>query len=57
MLGVELLHRRYRMAKPNIAGMNVEMLLELRKRLDEHLLQRRTDMEKQLARLGGTRVC
>jgi DNA-binding protein H-NS len=37
--------------------MNVEALLELRKKVDDHLLQRRSELEKQLTRLdGGTRV-
>jgi DNA-binding protein H-NS len=45
------------MAKPNIASMDVEALLELRTKIDEHLLQRRSELEKQLTRLNsGTRV-
>ena len=45
------------MARMNLASMDVESLLELRKKVDVHLQQRRTTMEKDLARLdGGTRV-
>jgi len=37
--------------------MDVEALLELRKKVDDHLLQRRSELEQQLTRLdGGTRV-
>src|SRR5262245_15031769 len=43
---------------PNVrlAGMNVEELMELRTRVDAQLLDRRSDLEKQLARLGGRRI-
>ena len=45
------------MPRPNLKGMDVEALLELRKKVDEHLLQRRSQLEQQLTRLdGGTRV-
>jgi DNA-binding protein H-NS len=44
------------MAKVNLSAMNVESLMELRKRVDEALLERRADLEKQLALLGGDRV-
>jgi len=45
------------MAKPNIARMDVAELLDLRDQIEDHLSQRRTHMEKELARLdGGTRV-
>ena len=37
--------------------MDVEALLELRKKVDDHLLQRRSQLEQQLTRLdGGTRI-
>ena len=41
------------MAKANLKGMDVAQLLELRKKVDDHLLQRRTELETQLARLGA----
>jgi DNA-binding protein H-NS len=45
------------MARTNLAGMDVESLLELRTKIDDHLQQRRSELEKQLTRLdGGTRV-
>jgi DNA-binding protein H-NS len=44
------------MAKVNLSGMGVEELMELRTRVDAQLLERRSDLEKQLARLGGGRV-
>ena len=45
------------MPRPNLKGMDVEALLELRKKVDDHLLQRRSELEQQLTRLdGGTRV-
>jgi len=42
------------MAKPNLASMNVEDLLNLRKQIDATLMQRRGDLERQLRELGGT---
>ena len=33
------------MAKANLKGMDVAQLLELRKKVDDHLLQRRTELE------------
>jgi DNA-binding protein H-NS len=50
------------MAKVNLSGMTVEALMDLRKRVDEMLLERRTELQKQLERMaaiavvGGTRV-
>src|SRR5262249_31779694 len=43
------------MAKVSLTNMDVEALLDLRKRVDETLAQRRTDLEKQLKELGGYR--
>jgi DNA-binding protein H-NS len=47
------------MPKINLSGMNVETLMDLRKRVEEALVERRTVLEKQLETLhgfGGTRV-
>jgi len=47
------------MAKVNLSQMTVEALMDLRKRIDEVLLQRRAEIQKQLdaiAMLGGERV-
>src|SRR6516162_10113245 len=47
------------MAKVNLSGMSVEALMDLRKRVDEILLERRVELEKQLERMvvvGGARV-
>jgi len=47
------------MPKVNLSGMMVEDLMDLRKRVDETLLKRRADIQKQLERLdllGGARV-
>jgi DNA-binding protein H-NS len=41
-------------AKVNLSNMSVESLMELRKRVDKALLERRAEMEKQLARMGRT---
>jgi DNA-binding protein H-NS len=46
---------------PNLSGMTVEALMNLRERVDETLLKRRADIEQQLARMNravvsGTRV-
>jgi DNA-binding protein H-NS len=38
---------------PNLSGMTVEALMNLRKRVDETLHQRRADMERQLKRMGS----
>ena len=44
------------MAKINLSGMTVEALMDLRKRVDEMLLERRAEIEKQLERMGGAVV-
>jgi hypothetical protein len=47
------------MARVNLSGMSVEALMDLRKRVDEVLLERRAKLEKQLGRIavvGGARV-
>ena len=36
------------MAKVNLSGMSVEALMDLRKRVDEMLLERRAELQKQL---------
>jgi len=40
------------MPKVNLSGMTVEALMVLRKRIDEMLLNRRAEIEKQLERMG-----
>ena len=40
------------MAKVNLSGMSVEALMDLRKRIDEMLLSRRAELEKQLERIA-----
>src|SRR5262249_24383986 len=58
-------HKLYRFAleitmpKVSLSGMTVEALMDLRKRVDEMLHQRRAELEKHLERLGvfsGARV-
>jgi hypothetical protein len=51
------------MANVNLSGMTVEALMDLRKRVDEMLLEHRAELEKQLERMnraiavvGGARV-
>jgi DNA-binding protein H-NS len=47
------------MEKVNLSEMSVESLMDLRKRVDEMLLERRAELEKQLERMavvGGRRV-
>jgi DNA-binding protein H-NS len=47
------------MAKVNLSEMSVEALMDLRERVDEMLLERRAELQKQLERIavvGGTRV-
>ena len=44
------------MPKVNLSGMAVEALTDLRKRVDEMLLERRAELQKQLERIGGARV-
>jgi len=41
------------MPKVNLSGMSVEALIDLRKRVDETLVRRRADIDKQLARMAG----
>jgi DNA-binding protein H-NS len=41
------------MAKPNLSKMDVESLMDLRKRVDELLLRHRTELEKQRDRMEG----
>jgi DNA-binding protein H-NS len=41
------------MPKPNLSRMNVEALMDLRKRVDETLLQHRTEIQQQLARMDS----
>ena len=40
------------MPKVNLSGMNVEALMDLRKRVEETLLERRAELEQQLERMG-----
>ena len=40
------------MPKVSLSGMTVEALMDLRKRVDEALNQRRAELEKQLERMG-----
>jgi DNA-binding protein H-NS len=42
------------MAKVSLSTMSVQSLMELRKRVDEALLKRRTELQKQLASMGRT---
>jgi DNA-binding protein H-NS len=42
------------MATANLSRMNVEALMEWRKRVDERLLEHRADIQKQLERMGAT---
>ena len=44
------------MPTPNLSGMTVEALMELREQVDETLLKRRAELEQQLARMGGAKV-
>jgi DNA-binding protein H-NS len=48
------------MPKVNLSGMTVEALMDLRERVDEMLLERRAELQKQLERMdasvGGRRV-
>ena len=48
------------MARVNLSRMTVEALMDLRKRVDEMLLEHRTELQKQLERMdalvGGRRV-
>ena len=40
---------------PNLKGMNVEALLSLRDQVDKRLVELRSELEKQLAALGGAK--
>jgi DNA-binding protein H-NS len=47
------------MANVNLSRMTIEALMDLRKRVDETLLERRAELQKQLERItvvGGARV-
>jgi DNA-binding protein H-NS len=47
------------MPKVNLSGMTVEALMDLRKRVDETLLKRRAELQRQLQRIsvgGGARI-
>ena len=45
------------MPNVNLSGMTVEALMDLRKRVEETLVRRRADIERQLARMdGGAKV-
>jgi len=41
------------MPNVNLSGMTVEALMDLRERVDEALVKRRAEIEKQLARMDG----
>jgi DNA-binding protein H-NS len=41
------------MPKVNLSGMSFEALVDLREQVDETLLKRRAEIEKQLARMGA----
>jgi DNA-binding protein H-NS len=41
------------MPKVNLSGMTVEALMDLREKIDETLLERRAEIEKQLQRMGA----
>jgi hypothetical protein len=38
---------------PNLTGMNVEALMNLRNQVDKRLLEHRAELEKQLAAIAG----
>ena len=44
------------MPKVSLSGMTVEALMDLRKRVDETLHERRAELEKQLERMGAIAV-
>jgi DNA-binding protein H-NS len=50
---IPLLRRRSLMPKVNLSGMTVEALMDLREQIDETLLERRAEIEKQLQRMGA----
>jgi hypothetical protein len=41
------------MPKVNLPGMTIEALMDLRKQVDDTLVKRRADIERQLARMDG----
>jgi DNA-binding protein H-NS len=43
-------------SKVNLSGMDVTALMELRSQIEERLVENRTELEKQLKMLGGTRA-
>jgi DNA-binding protein H-NS len=64
-VGINSLRSLYRFApeitmpKVNLSGMTVEALIDLRKRVDEMLVERRAEIETQLERIavvGGARI-
>jgi DNA-binding protein H-NS len=44
------------MPKINLSGMTVEALMDLRKQVDEMLVKRRAELQKQLERMGAIAV-
>ena len=44
------------MPKVNLSGMTVEALMDLRKRVEEMLLEHRAELQKQLERMGAIAV-
>jgi DNA-binding protein H-NS len=44
------------MPNVNLSRMTVEALMDLREQVDETLLKRRAELQKQLARMGSARV-
>jgi hypothetical protein len=44
------------MAKVNLSGMTVEALMDLRRRVDQMLVERRAEIEKQLERITAFAV-
>jgi len=60
---IPFLRREITMPKVSLSGMTVEALMDLRKRVDEMLLERRAEIQKQIERMdraiavvGGARV-
>lgn len=43
-------------SKPNLAGMDVQALIELRTQVEKRLSEKRSELQEQLRVLGGTRV-
>ena len=43
------------MSKPKLSGMNVGALMSLRDQVDKRLVELRSELEKQLATLGGAK--